>query len=179
MKVWFHELEAWRDFYAFAGAAAATLMGLMFVVVSVGQRALATEEGSRALRGFFTPIVLFFTTVITVAVLMLIPDTLPSVLGVLLAAVALTGFVVMIASGVHATWTHSDLGLDDLTWYVILPYVSYAAIGAASLIVWRAPSLGLHIVAGAVLLLLLVGIRNAWDLVVYQIQQGNRERDPD
>jgi len=78
----------WHEFYAFAGGAAATLMGLMFVVMSLGQRTLATEEGSQAMRALFTPIVVFFATVIVVAMLMLIPDPVPRLLGVLLGAIA-------------------------------------------------------------------------------------------
>jgi hypothetical protein len=172
MQEWFRQLHAWHEFYTFAGTAAATLMGLMFVVMTLGQRTLATEEGSRATRGFFTPIVVFFATVILVAMIMLIPDTPAAVLGALLTALAVVGLVYMILSGAHKMWQTSELGYDDLIWYVVLPYVSYAAVGAAGAAMWKANSLGFYTAAGAMLLLLLIGIRNAWDLVIYNVQHS-------
>jgi hypothetical protein len=165
-------MQEWHDFYAFTGTAAATLMGLMFVVVSLGQRKLASEEGTRATRAFFTPIVVFFATVIVVAMLMLIPNTAPSALGALLVALAVIGISYMIASGAHSTWLTSDLGFDDLMCYVVLPYSAYVAIGVAGFAISRSASFGFCIAAGAMLLLLLIGVRNAWDLVVYQIQHS-------
>jgi hypothetical protein len=162
----------WHEFYAFAGGAAATLMGLMFVVMSLGQRTLATEEGSQAMRALFTPIVVFFATVIVVAMLMLIPDPVPRLLGVLLGAIAAAGIIYMVVSGAHRFWRGHELGFDDLLWYVVLPYVSYASIGVATAAIWKGAPFGLDVVAAALLLLLLIGIRNAWDLVVYNIQRG-------
>lgn len=173
MADWSRDLEGWRDFYVFAGTAAATLMGLMFVVMSLGQRLLATDEGSRATRGFFTPIVVFFVTVIVVTMLMLIPHAHASVLGALLAVIAVAGLVYMFGTGAHRTWRTSELGFDDLVWYVVLPYVSYLIIGVSAAGIWKAADFGLYSAAAAVLILLLTGIRNAWDLVVYNIQRGS------
>jgi len=173
MAEWFHKVDAWHDFYVFAGTAAATLMGLMFVVASLGQRILSTEEGSRATRAFFTPIVVFFASVIVVSLVMLVPAALPSALGALLTALAIGGLIYMFASGAHTIWRTNELGLDDLAWYVVLPYLGYAAIGVSAAEIWMANSSGLYIAAASMLLLLVVGIRNAWDLVVYNIQRGS------
>ncbi|MBV8172045.1 MAG: hypothetical protein JO219_08955 [Candidatus Eremiobacteraeota bacterium] len=170
MQDWSAGLHAWHDFYVFMGAAAATLMGLMFVVMSLGQRSLASERGSQVTRAFFTPIVVFFATIIVVAALMLFPDTSPHTLGALLGAAALIGLGYMIASGAHDLWRTSELGLDDLVWYVILPYASYAGIGIAGIATWSEATFGFRIAAVAILSFLLIGIRNAWDLVVYSIQ---------
>lgn len=173
MQDWFNVLEAWHDFYVFAGTAAATLMGLMFVVVTLGQRTLATEQGSKATRGFFTPIVAFFASDIVLAMLMLIPKTSPSGLGVMLLVLAVAGVVYMVFSGAHRFWRENELGYDDLMWYVVLPYVSYIIIGVSATGVWRTAPFGLYSMAAAMLLLLLIGIRNAWDLVIYNIQRSS------
>lgn len=174
MEEWHRELAAWRDYYAFAGAAAATLMGLMFVVVSLGQRTLATEEGSRATRGFFTPIIVFFATIIVVTMLMLVPHPSAIELGVLLAVVGAGGLIYMVASGAHSMWRSGELGVDDLIWYVLVPYLCYAAIAVAGVALWRATGVAFVVAGVAMLLLLITGIRNAWDLVVYNIQRGER-----
>ncbi len=175
MQQWFHQLQAWHEFYAFAGAVAATLMGLMLVVVSLGQRRLATHEGSQITRGLHTPIVVFFATIIVVAMLLLIPDVEPNALGALLGAVAIGGLIYMVASGAHRIWRAFELGPDDLVWYVALPYLSYAVIGVAALAIWKTANFGLYTLAAAMLLLLIVAIRNVWDLVVYNIQRDGRE----
>lgn len=171
---WFREVESWRDFYAFAGTAAATLMGLMFVVMSLGSETLTSDEGTRATRAFFTPIIAFFATAIIMALLILIPRATSPVLGMLVVAVAISGLGYMITSGVQSLWKSSDLGLEDWVWYVALPFLSYIIIAAAGIVTWRGFGFGLYAVAGAVILLLVTGIRNAWDLVVYTVQHPRR-----
>jgi hypothetical protein len=168
----FDKLQSWHEFYAVTAGVAATLMGLMFVVVSLGQRSLATEEGSRAARALHTPIIVFFVTVIIVSMLMLMPGTAPAALAALLAVVSVCGLIYMVISGAYTLWRESTLGFDDLIWYVALPYVSYAMIGVASIMIWSATPFGPHVEAAATILLLLVGIRNAWDLVVYSARRG-------
>ena len=106
--------------------------------------------------------------------LMLMPDRRYA-LGALVGAVSAGGVIYMIASGASQNLAESDLGIDDLIWYVVLPYVSYAALGASAVMIWRAAPFGPHVEAGAILLLLLIGIRNAWDLVVYSVQRRTGE----
>lgn len=47
--------------------------------------------------------------------------------------------------------------LEDWTWYAILPLVAYAAL----------PGQALFVLAGGVVLLTFIGIRNAWDSLTY------------
>jgi hypothetical protein len=171
----YDKLQHWHELYSVAAGIAATLMGLMFVVLSLGSRALGTEQGVQVTRALHTPIVVFFVTIIAVSMLMLMPDTAPGALGALVGAVSVGGIVYMIVSGAYKIWRENDLGVDDLIWYVVLPYVSYAALGASAVMIWRAAPFGPHVEASAILLLLLIGIRNAWDLVVYSVQRRTRE----
>ena len=175
---WFHLLDAWRDFYIFAGGAAATLLGLMFVVVSLARRALNTDEGRGAVRGFFTPIVAFFATEIVITMLILVPYETPVTLGALLAALGASGLAYMTASGVHQRWRAGRLDLDDWIWYFIAPSVSYAAIVAAAIGFWIGTAFGLYVMAVVMGVLLIVGIRNAWDLVVFTLQRDANAQTP-
>jgi hypothetical protein len=168
-------MQEWRDFYAFSGTAAATLMGLMFVVVSLAGRVLATEEGARAARAFHAPSVVFFTTVIVVAMVMLIPHAVSAALGILLGVIATGGIIYLISTGVFTIWRTFELGFEDLMWYVALPYLSYATIGVAAVGIWKADPFGFYAAASAMVLLLLIGIRNAWDLVVYNIRRSSSQ----
>jgi hypothetical protein len=43
IEPWLKQLEAWHDFYVVVGGAAAGLTGLMFVVVSLGPKVIATR----------------------------------------------------------------------------------------------------------------------------------------
>jgi hypothetical protein len=63
------------------------------------------------------------------------------------------------------TGYHPDV--EDWVWFVALPLVAYAALlAAAILLVWH-PTPSLFAIAAASLLLLFIGIHNAWDSVTY------------
>lgn len=173
-QAWFHRLEVWREFYTFSGTAAATLMGLMFVVVSLAQRAFTTEEGRGAIGAFFTPIVAFFGTEIAVSMLLLIPAITPHWLSVSLGAVGVAGVLYMLATGAHGRWRQGNLDLDDWIWYFLLPVSSYALLVVGAAGDWFSSAYGLYCVAVVMGALLLIGVRNAWDLVVFTLQKSSR-----
>ena len=54
-------LKQWHDFYLLVGTAGATLLGLLFVAVSLGIGFL-TEERQGATRTFMSPVVIHFTS---------------------------------------------------------------------------------------------------------------------
>jgi hypothetical protein len=57
--------------------------------------------------------------------------------------------------------------LEDWIWHCTLPLIAYVALVVAALFLQRAPAPSLFVIAGTALLLLFVGIHNAWDAVVY------------
>ncbi len=125
MESWLHQIVEWREFYSFTGTAAATLMGLMFVVMSLTQQALTNQRTQGAVSAFFTPIVAFFATEIVVSMLVLIPAITPLWLGSGFAAVGVGGSAYMLVRGVHARWRRRwDLDVDDWIWYFLLPAAS-------------------------------------------------------
>jgi hypothetical protein len=64
-------LQRWHDFYLLVGGAAATLVGLMFVAISLGSR-LITEQSVPALRVFVTPTIIHFIYVLVIATVVMI-----------------------------------------------------------------------------------------------------------
>ncbi|HZR81540.1 MAG TPA: hypothetical protein VFD92_10630 [Candidatus Binatia bacterium] len=169
---WPQQIHAWHDFYAITGTAAATLTGLMFVVVSLGPRTIARSSGT-GVRAFVTPTVVHFATVLFVAALMAIPATTP----VLAESALLVGGVALLAylnwTRVHRQWRESNLDRDDWLWYVGLPGLSYLLLVAGALGIWERSELGLASVAAAVLTLVATGIRNSWDLVIFMSQRAH------
>jgi hypothetical protein len=67
--------------------------------------------------------------------------------------------------------------LEDWAWYTILPFIAYGALllGAISLAVNPAGSL--FAIAGGALLLIFIGIRNAWDVVTF-LATGGADQEP-
>src|SRR6266508_1546930 len=57
--------------------------------------------------------------------------------------------------------------LEDWIWHGALPLLAYAALLVAAVFLQRYPAPSLFVMAGTALLLLFVGIHNAWDSVVY------------
>jgi hypothetical protein len=67
-----------------------------------------------------------------------------------------------------------EIDAEDRIWYAALPVLGYAAIAVAALLVlWRGPA-GLEILAAALVLLLAVGIRNAWDMILFFVLNARR-----
>lgn len=165
--------QEWQSFYILVGSAAATLVGLMFVAISVGARAI-TPKDFTGLRVYASPTVVQFLYVLATSAVVLFPTLSRTLLGTLLAVTGL-------ASGARAVaglpvMRRSHLDVHDWTWYFIAPSVSYllfVAAGIGLLLGARQAATGLAL---ALILLLVAGIRNAWDLIIYR--QQPREESP-
>jgi hypothetical protein len=62
-----------------------------------------------------------------------------------------------------------SLVLEDWLWHVALPLAAHAMLLAAGLMLVRRPGGALFTIAAAALLLLFVGIHNAWDTVTFLV----------
>ncbi len=66
---------------------------------------------------------------------------------------------------------------SDWLWYTLLPLVSYTALIVAAILLPSHPALALFIIAAVPVLLLFIGIRNAWDVVTYMaIERASASR---
>jgi hypothetical protein len=162
--------EAWHDFFVLTGTAAVTLTGLLFVVVSMGVRAVS-ERSAAGMRAFVTPNIYHLGAVFVVSAVYLGPDLTPRVLGGLLTAGALASFAYLLYTRVHTRWSSNRLPPIDWVWYVAAPWGSYALclVTGVACVVHEAWST--HVVAIAVILLIVTAIRNAWDLILWMRQQ--------
>jgi hypothetical protein len=164
---------SWGDFFFLIGSAAAGLIGLLFVVVTL----TAGVERSQALRGaslYMSPTVGLFGAALFVSALILAPG-LPSWLSTLLLAIVSLGglgFAVRSYRGISSFRPDAEPPhWSDAWFYGVLPGVVYAGLAGGAL------ALGLHagcapLALGMMLLaLLFVGIRNAWDLVTWLAPQ--------
>jgi hypothetical protein len=66
--------------------------------------------------------------------------------------------------------------LDDRLGYGLSPLVAYATTLAAAILLFERSAIGPPLLAGALMLLLLINIRNAWDLTLFFAQQQNERK---
>jgi hypothetical protein len=157
-------LHEWHDFYMLLGTASAALMALLFVAASIGASFL-TPERSTATRTFMSPVVFHLSAVLLLSLVVLVPTHAPLTLALVIGIGAVIGFAytVFVLKGLVQTGTRD---VADLFGYGVCPFLSYAAALLAAVLIAKLSVAGPEILAGALLLLLAINIRNAWDLML-------------
>ncbi len=168
------EWHDWHDFYMLLGTASAALVALLFVAVSIGASFL-TPERSVATRTFMSPVVFHFSTLLLVSLIALVPShtALSLAIGILAVAIAGLGYTTVVLIGLGRA-SISDIA--DRLGYGFCPLSAYLAMLAAAALVISGAALGADILAAAVLVLLAVNIRNAWDLLLAFARQVASKR---
>jgi hypothetical protein len=83
-------LTGWHDFYLLVGTAGATLLGLLFIAVSLGAGYL-TKERQSGIRTFMSPVVIHFTSVFFLSAIALFPSHQARFFAALIGGTALIG----------------------------------------------------------------------------------------
>lgn len=150
------------------GSAAAALTGLMFVVITLVTRTERAEDTHAGISTFSTPTVMHFAAALLVSAVLIAPWRSLVHAGVAVALIGLYG-VAYILHVMHRTrrLTFYTADLEDWTWFTILPFVAYGAISGGAIALAGVPVQAPFIIAGGVMLLIFIGIRNAWDIVTY------------
>ncbi len=170
-------LTEWETFYVIVGTSAAVLIGLLFVVITLvaGSSVRGTGWGATA---FTTPTVMHFGVVLGVVALLSAPWPsliLPALL------LGLTGLVGMVYTGIVVRRILRRVGyepvVEDWLCYAILPFVAYAALLVAALLLPSNPEPALFGIGAVLLVLLFDGIHNAWDLATYIAVTFTPQRD--
>jgi len=168
-------LHEWHEFYVLLGTAGATLLALLFVAVSLGTGFL-NDKDQRGTRTFMSPVVIHFTSVFFLSAVCLVPSHGPVFFSVLIGATALIGIAVSIVITVWVVRTELTQYLQDYFAYGLLPACAYLALIAASIMIYLGHAYALEVLAGGLLLLAIVNIRNAWDLTLSMVRRHARER---
>jgi hypothetical protein len=160
-------LREWHDFYVLLGTASATLVGLMFIAVSIS--ATVFSENSRAaLAAFITPTVVHFAAVLFACLVMTIPTHSWHTLGTVLGAGGLAGTIHSGRLLFQMVIRHRfNVDLVDRMFYALLPLVAYLVALTAAALLFEQSRIGADLAAAALLILLLAGLRNAWDMMLW------------
>ncbi|HEV2826919.1 MAG TPA: hypothetical protein VGW76_04895 [Pyrinomonadaceae bacterium] len=160
-------LAAWETFYVIIGSSGAALTGLQFVVI-----ALVAESPRRAttreIEAFGTPTTIHFCAVLLLSAILSAPWQGLSRVAFALGACGLTGVIygLIVIRRARRQTTYRPV-LEDWIWHSVLPLISYALLLVAAIVLSKYPRRVLFIIAATALLLLFIGIHNAWDTVTY------------
>jgi hypothetical protein len=170
---WVRALETWHEFYLLIGTAGATLTGLLFVLVSLGARTVA-ERVSTGVRAFLSPNAVHFCATLIVAAVLIIPNVPSSIVGVFLflGALGLLGYLAH--TKVHRRWRENKLPVVDWIWYVGLPILSYVLLLVSSVAMLLGRLWSMYGIAVGLIFLLVIGIRNSWDLVIFMARREQK-----
>ena len=168
-------LSEWDSFYVIVGSAAGALIGLQFVVMTLiaeRPRSVTMEAG----RAFATPTVVHFSAVLLISALIQLPWQAPSACWAA-GFVGLGGMIYM-ALPIQRMRRQNSYQMDweDRVFHVALPILAYLSLIVFCLVALSHVETALFGVAAAALLLLFVGIHNAWDTVAYQVFVVGREK---
>lgn len=174
-------LSTWQNFYVIIGSAAAALTGLMFIVITLlsGIRRRTTDDPVGA---FSTPTIVHFCEALLIAATISAPWPTLWNAGLMLGLAGLWGVIyTFIVTRRLRRQTHYQPVLEDWLAHTILPLVSYTVLVVAAIVLLINPIPALFMTAAAILLLIFIGIHNAWDNVTYiviELAQGdNKSQD--
>jgi hypothetical protein len=160
---------AWANYYTITGSSAAALTGLMFVVVTLASnRGRTSDETAEGFGTFSSPTVVHFCTALLISGVVAAPWHSLLVAGIVIALIGTYGVFYQL----HITRRTKRLTIyqpmfEDWVWYAVLPLLAYAAALLSAVLLAVVPTHALFLLAAATMLLIFVGIHNAWDIVTY------------
>ena len=162
-------LAAWQNFYVIVGSSAGALTGLQFVVMALVADLPITRGTAQSADAFATPTVVHFGAVLLLSAILSAPWGGMGAPTFLCGLGGMTGFVytIVVARRLRVQAEYQPV-FEDWFFHVLLPGAAYGILVAA----YAARSYGgraLFGVAAATLLLLFIGVRNAWDAVTYLV----------
>jgi hypothetical protein len=161
-------LGPWSNFYAVTGSSAGALTGLMFVVITLVTGSERIRRNQDGISAFSTPTVLLFGAALLVSAILCAPWPSLAYPAWLLAIFGLYALVYVSRVWFLARrFTAYTPDLEDWIFYTVLPLVGYGAIFIGAIMLDAAPRVAPFVLAGGVLSLIFIGIRNAWDVVTY------------
>jgi hypothetical protein len=169
------QLASWQNFYVIVGSSAGALIGLQFVVITLISQMPMTQDLGQAGDAFATPTIVHFCVVLLLAAIQSAPWAGAGAAAVLWGLLGITGIVyqVIVVRRMRGQTIYTP-EFEDWLFHVLLPFLAYATLaGSACAVHWNA-GWALFAVGVASLLLLFIGIHNAWDAVTYHVYSAKR-----
>jgi hypothetical protein len=168
----------WHDFYGLVGTASAPLVGLMFVAASVGANIFSASH-QQPMKAYLTPTVAHFSSLLFICILflILIPTQTWLSLSMTLGGLGVTRIAYSLRQCIRVFFTlRSRIDLADRIFYVFVPGLGYLLVVVSAGALFAHRPLSAELAAVALIVLLLAGIRNAWDMTVWIITRSPLRR---
>lgn len=160
-------LAGWESYYVIVGSSAAALTGLQFVVIALIND-LHTKASGDTLGAFGSPTVVHFCVALLTASILSAPW---ATLGSPAIALGITGLGGLLYAAIVIRRARRQQGYkpvaEDWLFHTILPVIAYGAIVGGAMALVTHTGGALFSVATATLLLVFIGIHNAWDTVTW------------
>ena len=172
------ELTEWESFYVIVGSSAGALIGLQFVVLTlIAERppVRAAEAGA----AFATPTIVHFGTVLLFSAVLSAPWQAITAAAALWGLIGFSGIVytIIVARRMRTQTVYRPV-FEDWLFHVLLPLAAYVTLALSACVASSYTREVLLGVGAAALLLLFIGIHNAWGAVTYHLlvkQERQRE----
>lgn len=164
-------LQAWETFYLVVGTSAGALVGVMFIVATLTAE-IAVDQINRGTIIYQNPTVFHFGVIVGVSAMALVPEHLLPVVAVLTGVAGLAGLVYAAVTlrRMSEPYEFYKATHADRLFFSALPAVSYLLMIGGAVAVFWAPEVAAEIIGAGTLLLLLVSIRNAWDVASFAVR---------
>lgn len=161
--------EAWETFYLMVGSSAGALIGLLFVVITLTGE-IEPDKMTLAQRTFMSPTVFHFVAVLVISCAAVVTILPAPAMALVIAVPAVIGTVNSLAAlfrlgGGKLPVTH----WTDYVYYGVLPTIGHLWLVVAAWAVWQGVDWAAYSVALGAMALLLLGIRDAWDLATWLV----------
>ena len=171
----------WDSFYVIVGAAAGALIGLQFVVLTlIAER--PPEDAPAAGAAFATPTIVYFATTLLLSALARVPWQSVAHAAATWGFIGIAGaiYAFLVARRMRTQKAYRPV-FEDWLFNVFIPLLAYAVLVAAALMAHSHTGEALFGAGAAALVLLFIGIHNAWDGVSYHVlanmQSGKRGKE--
>ena len=170
-------LAGWENFYVIVGSSAGALIGLQFVVITLIADTPAARSDAQASGAFATPSVVHFGAVLFLSAIVSAPWGSLTPVAVLWGLLGLFGiaYSLIVARRLRTQTAYKPVS-EDWLFHALLPLAAYVALAASACMGHSHARLALFVLAAAALLLLFIGIHNAWDAVTYHVFVRRREQ---
>ena len=164
------ELADWNSFYVIVGSSAGALIGLQFVVIALIAETPDARADAQAGAAFSTPSVVHFAVVLLLSAIISAPWHTIGAVGVIWGLVGLSGIVyaIIVARRMRLQTAYRPV-FEDWLFHALLPLAAYVILAVSAYVAQSHARPALFLVAVATLLLLFIGIHNAWDAVTYHV----------
>jgi hypothetical protein len=164
------EFAEWETFYVIVGASAGALIGLQFVVLTLIAEGPSIRGVAEASAALLTPTIVHFAAALLLSALVSVPwqTIFPS--ATLWGFTGLSGlaYIVIVVRRMRLQTAYKPQ-FEDWLFHVLLPIAAYAILVLSAVVAPSHTHEALLGVGASTLLLLFIGIHNAWDSVAYHV----------